>query len=133
MMIITTTTTLVFIIYLLKYITNLITTAVVFVLCVCLSIFKQRNRRGGGGASDFKCIFIKHIKASTICKKKLAINGMVYVKCVWYFMDFTEVEFKVGKYEKLKNQRIYHTDLGFLLLQQVTLGYFVHTEMFCST
>ena len=69
-------------------------------ICVCVSIFKQRNRRGGGGASDFKCIFIKHIKASTICKSKLAINGMVYAKCVWYFMlmiyfmDFTEVEFK---------------------------------------
>ena len=69
---------------------------------MCVSIFKQRNRRGGGGASDFKCIFIKHIKASTICKSKLAINGMVYAKCVWYFMlmiyfmVFTEVEFKVG-------------------------------------
>ena len=68
---------------------------------MCVSIFKQRNRRGGGGASDFKCIFIKHIKASTICKSKLAINGMVYAKCVSYFMlmiyfmDFTEVEFKV--------------------------------------
>ena len=110
MMVITTTTTLVFIIYLLKYITNLIRTAVVLFVCVfslcvcvcvCVSIFKQRNRRGGGGASDFKCIFIKHIKASTICKSKLAINGMVYAKCMWYFMlmiyfmDFTEVEFKV--------------------------------------